>query len=466
MGKKRTEFLKVISNHPIFVFLVVICSLVLFSGKGTAQFFPLPFGGPPVFGVAPPFGVGIGGFAPLGIGAGGFAPMLGFPSFPVMSDPFALAVGPAYPASGFGWQQPLVQPTLMQPSGMFGATAPIQGPSSPSIQPPFGSPYGSYGATMPAGSYGVAMPPTGQYALPTNMPNYGASPYVAQSYGAYAPQTYAPQYSTASYPQYGTAPSGGALMPTMPASYGQPLPSYGQPFGITVPTSAPAGYLPASMMPTTPAGLYTLDPRYAQGYNPYQQPSTPYQQPTSNTYTPYYGGTSYPTTNSQTSGGSSGSTSSYSQQQTSSSGSGSSIQDLPNLSALWQGSYTIYDPNSTTLKVLSEGFVTLGLTQKKNDYQISGYMTVTGWEIVNENQRGRVLATVNYADSARIDFINVIVRFYPELKNDEEPKSDSIQYIWVFSGSISNNTLQGSLNISGPNGYSKAGTINLAKKQI
>ena len=102
------------------------------------------------------------------------------------------------------------------------------------------------------------------------------------------------------------------------------------------------------------------------------------------------------------------------------------IQNLPNLSALWQGTYTLYDPNSTTLTVLKEGQVTLGLTQNKNEYQINGYMTVNNWEIADENKKGRVLATATYTDSSTIDFISVIVKFYPDLPNDEEPTSDSV----------------------------------------
>jgi len=119
------------------------------------------------------------------------------------------------------------------------------------------------------------------------------------------------------------------------------------------------------------------------------------------------------------------------------------------------------------LTVLKQGEVTLGLTQNKNEYQINGYMTVTDWEIVDENKKGRVLATATYTSGSTIDFISVIVKFYPDLQNDATPNSNSVVYMWIFSGEINSttNTLQGSLNISGPDGYQRAGTITLAKSK-
>ncbi|MEW6379272.1 MAG: hypothetical protein AB1611_06660 [bacterium] len=388
MEKRRQEFLKEIwlRKHLIYALSGVILCLALWCGKSTAQFFPLPFGGP-VFGGAP-----FGAIGPLGFGGGlGFAPGIGLPAPSLVGDPFALGAASGYAGLGFGWQQPVPiygQPTFMQPSGMFGSAA-----FMPLTQPPVGSPYG-------AGVYGQSMPGYGAY-LPTAPANYGQGGYM---------------------PPYGTG---------MPTTYAQP------------------GYWPTS--PTTP-GNYFLDPRYAQSTT-YGQSANPGG---------YFGGTSYPYTNPAQP---TTPTTPTTPTQPSDSGGDTSIQDLPNLSALWQGSYVLYDPNSTSLEVLAEGTVNLGLTQKKNDYQVSGYMTVTNWEIVNEKKKGRVVATANYADSTKVDFLNVIVRFYPDLEDDETPTNDSVQYVWVFSGNIKNNTLEGSLNISGDN-YSKAGTITLAKKQI
>ncbi|MEW5800640.1 MAG: hypothetical protein AB1847_00915 [bacterium] len=301
----------------------------------------------------------------------------------------------------------LAMPPVLPGLGWQSPTAGFVQASPLLTQASFGSPYGSFGA-----AYGSGMPIS-----------YGQSAY--NPYAAGMPVTNMPMnYGQPVYSPYSAA---GMPMVSTPMNYGQPI-NYGQP------TYNP--YAPSTGIPVN----YPLDSRSAQSYtNPQYYPGTTYTGQTQTT-------TSQQPTTSSTS-----------------SSSDTAIQNLPNLSALWQGSYKLYDPASDSLEVATEGEVTLGLTQKKNEYQINGYMTVTNWEIADQTKRGRVLATATYSDISTIDSISVIVKFYPNLSNDQEPDSSSVQYVWIISGSIRNDMLQGSLNISGPD-YSKAGTITLARK--
>ena len=347
-------------------------------------------------------------FFPFGPALG--APIGGFGALPALGGLAPLGL-PALPIAAAPYSLPAPAPIPLP--AYAGASPYLSGPSLLPVSSPYLSPAGG------AGSVPV---------------NYGQPAYYAQP--AYAQSTYGqPAYAQPAYaqPTYGT---------TAPLNYA----ATGYPYG----TAVPAGYM--------------IDPRYAQSYTgtPYTTGSpTSTQQPVYYPQNPLYYNP-VPATTSQQSSTTKPATQTSS---TKSSDDTTPIQDLPNLTALWQGTYTLYDPQSDSLTVLKEGQVTLGLTQNKNAYQINGYMTANNWEIVDENKKGRVLATATY-NGSQIDFISVIVKFYPDLPNDQEPTSDSVMYMWVFSGSIINNTLQGSLNISGPDNYTRAGTINLARKQI
>lgn len=136
--------------------------------------------------------------------------------------------------------------------------------------------------------------------------------------------------------------------------------------------------------------------------------------------------------------------------------------NLSSLCALWQGTYIFYNKD---LEEETKGLINLQLTKGTNQYQVSGYMTVTDWEVVDEKKKGRVLATVTYtADNKEIDFVNILVRFYPELGDNEKPDADSTCYVWMFSGSLQYNMLECSLYVGGPDDYCKTGTIVLARK--
>ena len=139
------------------------------------------------------------------------------------------------------------------------------------------------------------------------------------------------------------------------------------------------------------------------------------------------------------------------------------IDNTPSLSALWQGTYTFYNKD---IEEESKGLVNLQMTQGTDKYKITGYMTVTGWEMVDEKKRGRVFGSVTYTGyNNDIDFVSIVVKFYPELENNEEPDVTSNCYVWIFSGSFQVNMLQCSLYVGGPDDYCKTGTITLARKK-
>jgi len=223
------------------------------------------------------------------------------------------------------------------------------------------------------------------------------------------------------------------------------------PFGTSMAGSYPlSGYMPVmtgnypaatSFGQTSPSSALWLPSSYILPSNPLQYPAVSYSDPFRTGFSTQ---PSYVSSSTQST-----STAAYSDY-------------TPKLSALWQGTYTFYNKD---LEEEIDGLVNLQLTQETNKYQINGYMTVTDWDVADEKKKGRVLGTVTYAaGSTEIDFINVLVKFYPELGDNDKPDENSTCYVWIFSGSFQFDMLQCSLYVGGPDDYCKTGTMVLARK--
>jgi hypothetical protein len=439
------------------------------SPSGSLSFGSSPYQAPQAF-QAPSYGaVSVNPFSSFSSGSS----LYGSSSFSLSTQPFGYqtTLSTSYPgASGLyggipssgGFSSGFTSPVLVN-TGLGLTTTPTFSSSTPTFSSSFfgtpfstsisssswqvpvavnlGQSYASGGGLLASsfGSPAFNVANNSGYQLPaawSTSPVYGSRTATSLS----SPFTPAGTGMTGSYPLSGYNTAGSIMPGSFPAAT-----TFGQTGFGTASWLPSSSFLPANSF-QYPGTSYTSSPYVSSPYVSSPYVSSPYVSSP-------YGSSPY--------GSSPYGTSPYG----SSSPQGSSsarVDNTPGLAALWQGTYTFYNKD---IEEEGKGLVNLQLTQGTNKSELTGYMTVTDWEVVDEKKRGRVFGSVTYSGyNNDIDFVSIVVKFYPELENNEEPTVDSNCYVWLFSGSFQVNMLQCSLYVGGPDDYCKSGIITLARE--